>query len=44
MIKSFNIKEFKNKPLPIVEIFGNTLQGEGPRFGPGAQGLSVLAA
>ena len=34
MIKAFNIKEFKNKPLPIVEIFGNTLQGEGPRLRP----------
>lgn len=29
-----NIKEFKDKPLPIVEIFGNTLQGEGPRLRP----------
>lgn len=41
MSKLFNIKiqnkqldEFKDKPLPIVEIFGNTLQGEGPRLRP----------
>lgn len=33
-IKTKNIQEFKNKPLPIVEIFGNTLQGEGPRLKP----------
>lgn len=33
-IKTKNIQEFKNKALPIVEIFGNTLQGEGPRLRP----------
>lgn len=34
MIPVKNVKEFKDKPLPIVEIFGNTLQGEGPRLRP----------
>lgn len=29
-----NLKEFKDRPLPIVEIFGNTIQGEGPRLRP----------
>lgn len=28
------VEEFKYKQLPIVEIFGNTLQGEGPRLRP----------
>lgn len=34
MIPVKNLQEFKDKPLPIVEIFGNTLQGEGPRLRP----------
>lgn len=34
MIEVKNITEFKSGPLPIVEIFGNTLQGEGPRLRP----------
>lgn len=34
MIPVKNLKEFKDRPLPIVEIFGNTLQGEGPRLRP----------
>lgn len=33
-ILNFKIEEFKDKPLPVVEIFGNTLQGEGPRLRP----------
>lgn len=33
-IKSKHLQEFKDKELPIVEIFGNTLQGEGPRLRP----------
>lgn len=34
MIEIRNIPEFNNKDLPIVEIFGSTLQGEGPRLRP----------
>lgn len=34
IIKTTDPTEFKDRPLPIVEIFGNTLQGEGPRLRP----------
>ena len=34
LIPSLQLPEFKDSPLPIVEIFGNTLQGEGPRLRP----------
>ena len=33
-IKVKNVPVFKNRPLPVVEIFGNTIQGEGPRLRP----------
>lgn len=33
-IKVKNVPIFKNRPLPVVEIFGNTIQGEGPYLGP----------
>ena len=33
-IKVKNVPVFKNRPLPVVEIFGNTIQGEGPYLGP----------
>lgn len=33
-IKVKNVPIFKNRPLPVVEIFGNTIQGEGPRLRP----------
>lgn len=33
-IKIKNLPVFKNRPLPVVEIFGNTIQGEGPYLGP----------
>lgn len=34
-IKNIEIhKAFKERPLPVVEIFGNTIQGEGPRLRP----------
>ena len=33
-IKVKNLPVFKNRPLPVVEIFGNTIQGEGPYLGP----------
>ena len=33
-IKTKHLQEFKDKEVPIVEIFGNTLQGEGPRLRP----------
>lgn len=33
-IKVKNVQIFKNRPLPVVEIFGNTIQGEGPRLRP----------
>lgn len=33
-IKVRNIPTFKKRPLPVVEIFGNTIQGEGPRLRP----------
>lgn len=29
-----NFDQFKDRPLPIVEAFGNTVQGEGPRLRP----------
>lgn len=33
-IKVRNIPTFKKRPLPVVEIFGDTIQGEGPHLGP----------
>ena len=27
-------KPFNSRPLPVVEVFGNTIQGEGPYLGP----------
>lgn len=27
-------KSLKSRPLPVVEVFGNTIQGEGPYLGP----------
>lgn len=33
-IKVKNLPVFKNQPVQLVEIFGNTIQGEGPYLGP----------
>lgn len=33
-IKVKNLPIFKNQPVQLVEIFGNTIQGEGPYLGP----------
>lgn len=34
IFKESQDSKFKSKPLPIVEVFGNTIQGEGPRLRP----------